>query len=179
MTNILKNVKNIINNIIKYKFNKINILLFSIIFFSIIYMLLDDNHFSGINKFKEAVKDEVIKEEAKKKLQENFQNYNNSNNNNNNFNNFNNFNNNYNNNNNSKQEQVIRKATKKTELQVEKEDLNPKKVEPNIANKYLNRLYFATSTGCLLGYGDIYPVTDLCKIITGLQGILTIALIIY
>ena len=69
MTDILKNVKNNIHNLIKYKLNKINILLFLILFFSIIYMLLDDNHFSGINKFKETVKEEVIKEEAKKKLQ--------------------------------------------------------------------------------------------------------------
>ena len=31
-------------------------------------MLLDDSHFAGINKFKEAVKDEVIKKKAKQEM---------------------------------------------------------------------------------------------------------------
>ena len=36
--------------------------------FSFIYILLDDSHFSGVNKFKEIVKEEVIKDKAKKKI---------------------------------------------------------------------------------------------------------------
>ena len=166
--NILKNISNNLYRIIKIKFNKITVLLFLIIFFAIIYMLLDDSHFAGINKFKEAVKDEVIKKKAKQEIQENF----------NNFNAFNNYDA-FDNYNSFIKEDIIDKAAKQTEKEVEKKELNPEKVEPNLANKFLNRLYFATSTGCLLGYGDIYPVTDLCKIITGIQGILTIALIIY
>ncbi len=163
--NILKNISDNLHRIIKIKFNKISVLLFLIIFFAIIYMLLDDSHFAGINKFKEAVKDEVIKKKAKQEIQENFNNFNA-------FNAFNNYDT-------FVKEDVIDKAAKQTEKEVEKKELNPEKVEPNLANKFLNRIYFATSTGCLLGYGDIYPVTDLCKIITGIQGILTIALIIY
>lgn len=166
--NILKNIEKNIHNIINKKFNKITILIFSILFFTIIYMLLDDSDFAGINKFKEAVKDEVIKKKAKEEIEENFDNFDN-------FNKFDKFDKN----NSIMKEEIIDQAAKKSEKEVEKEDLKPEKVEPNLANKFLNRLYFATSTGCLLGYGDIYPVTDLCKIITGLQGILTIALIIY
>ena len=63
--NILKNISDNLHRIIKIKFNKISVLLFLIIFFAIIYMLLDDSHFAGINKFKEAVKDEVIKKKSK------------------------------------------------------------------------------------------------------------------
>lgn len=159
--NILKNIQKNLHIIINKKFNKISILIFSILFFTIIYMLLDDSDFAGINKFKEAVKEEVIKKKAQKEIQENFDNYD------------------YGDNNTIFKEQVIDQAAKQTEEEVEKTDLKPDKVQPNLANKFLNRLYFATSTGCLLGYGDIYPVTDLCKIITGIQGILTIALIIY
>lgn len=36
--------------------------------FSIIYMFLDDNHFAGVNKFKETIKQEVIKNKAKKEI---------------------------------------------------------------------------------------------------------------
>ncbi len=154
--NIFKNIEKNLHNIIKIKFNKITILVFSIIFFSIIYMLLDDSEFAGINKFKEAVKDEVIKKKVKKEIEENFENYNIFIN-----------------------EDIIDNAAKTTENKVKKEELKPDKVEPTLAIKFLNRLYFATSTGCLLGYGDIYPVSNLCKIITGIQGILTISLIIY
>ena len=55
----------------------------------------------------------------------------------------------------------------------------PEKVEPSLINKYFNRLYFAIITGCLLGYGDIYPVSKLSKLICGVQGLFTVALIIY
>ena len=154
--NIFKNIEKNLHNIIKIKFNKITVLLFLIIFFSIIYMLLDDSEFAGINKFKEAVKDEVIKKKVKKEIEENFENYKTVIN-----------------------EEIIDYAAKTTENKVKKEELKADKVEPSLGIKFLNRLYFATSTGCLLGYGDIYPVSNLCKIITGIQGILTIALIIY
>lgn len=42
--------------------------------FSIIYMFLDDSHFSGVNKFKETLQEEVLKKEAKDKIKENFEN---------------------------------------------------------------------------------------------------------
>ena len=157
--NIIKNINYNLHKLIKTKENKIFVLLFLIFFFSIIYMLLDDLNFSGINKFKETVKDEVIKKKAKKEISENFET----------FNNYNEF----------IKEKTIDNATKKIEKHVKQQELNPENVEPTILNKYVNRLYFATSTGCLLGYGDIYPETNLCKILTSIQGILTIALIIY
>ena len=119
-------------------------------------MLLDDSHFSGVNKFKEIIKEEVIKDKAKKEIRENFKEYNYFNN-----------------------EDIIDTAAKETEKEVVEEELNPEKVEPSFINRYFNRLYFAIVTGCLLGYGDIYPVSNLSKLICGVQGLFTVALIIY
>ena len=145
-----------INNLIKVKFNKITILVFLMFIFSLIYMLLDDSQFAGVNKFKEIVKEEVIKDKAKKEIQENF------------------MSSNY-----LKKEEIIDIAAKETEKDVEESELNPEKVKPSLINRYFNRLYFAIVTGCLLGYGDIYPVSNLSKLLCGIQGLFTVALIIY
>ena len=174
MRTIVKNIKDNIHDSIMSRFNKISILLFLMIFFSLLYMLLDDTHFEGVNKFKEIVKEEVIKDKVKKEMKENYANleekgtinidkdlekyY-------------------------SKnkiiEEKVIDNAAKETEEEAKEEELAPEKVEPSLLDKYFNRLYFAIITGCLLGYGDIYPVTNTSKFISGLQGLLTVSLIIY
>ena len=153
---LIKNLNKNVDNLIKVKFNKISILVFLMFFFSLIYMLLDDSHFSGVNKFKEIVKEEVIKDKAKKEIQENFTGLNYIN-----------------------KEEVIDIAAKETEKEVEEQELNPEKVQPSLVNRYFNRLYFAIVTGCLLGYGDIYPVSNLSKLLCGVQGLFTVALIIY
>lgn len=174
MKHILENVGTNLHNLVRFQFNKVQILFFLMLFFSLIYMLLDDKHFEGVNKFKEIVKEEVIKDKVKKKITENYANLD------------------------SKEtieidkslekyytknkvleEQVIDEATKETEIETNKEELDPTKVEPSLFTKYLNRLYFAVVTGCLLGYGDIYPVTNISKTLAALQGLLTVSLIIY
>ena len=52
MNQIIKNLKNNIHDLITLRFNKIQILFFLMIMFSFIYILLDDSHFEGVNKFK-------------------------------------------------------------------------------------------------------------------------------
>lgn len=170
MDQILQNIGNNLHNLIRFKFNKIQILLFLMVFFSLIYMLLDDSHFEGVNKFKEIVKEEVIKDKAQKEIKENFDNLKEF----------------YNdnsildkNNKNTQKEEVMDVAAKEVETEVKKEDLDPTKVDPSVIMKYFNRLYFAIVTGCLLGYGDIYPVSKTSKLFAGLQGLLTVSLIIY
>ena len=174
MKHILDNVGNNLHNLVRFQFNKIQILFFSMLFFSLVYMLLDDKHFEGVNKFKEIVKEEVIKDKVKKKITENYANLD------------------------AKEtieidksldkyysknkvieEKEIDKATKESEIEVNKEELDPTKVEPSLFTKYLNRLYFAVVTGCLLGYGDIYPISNISKTLAALQGLLTVSLIIY
>jgi hypothetical protein len=148
-----KNLKEIINKNLKdINFSKIFLLIISMFIFSILYTLLDDIHFSGVNKFQETVKDEVIKNKVKQEIIENYSN--------------------------ARNEDIINKTTQEAKRDVKKNDLNPTNVSPTILTKYLNRLYFSINTGCLLGYGDIYPTTLLCKIITSAQGLLTITIII-
>ena len=166
------------NNFYKYykKINKtkIYILLLIMLIFSIIYTFLDDTHFEGVNKYKEIIKEEIIKKKAQKEIKEIKENYQNINN------TFDQtlFNNNNKKENNDKKEIVIDETTKETEQDVEKNELNPEKVKPSLINKYLNRLYFSIVTGCLLGYGDIYPVSNISKFLCVCQGVTTVCLII-
>ena len=173
MDQILQNIGNNLHNLIRFKFNKIQILLFLMVFFSLIYMLLDDSHFEGVNKFKEIVKEEVIKDKAIKEIKEIKENFDN-------LKEFYNDNSILDKNNTlAQKEEVMDEAAKEVEKEVKKEDLDPTKVDPSVIIKYLNRLYFAIVTGCLLGYGDIYPVSKTSKLFAGLQGLLTVSLIIY
>jgi len=170
MNQIIKNIQNNLHILIKFKFNKIQILLFLMIFFSLIYMLLDDTHFEGVNKFKELVKEEVIKDKVQAEIKENFNNI------------YEDLDSYYKSNKilkDEKKEEVIDDVAKETEKDVKKDELTAEKVEPPLYTKYFNRLYFAIVTGCLLGYGDIYPVSNVSKFFAGLQGLLTVSLIIY
>lgn len=55
-----------------------------------------------------------------------------------------------------------------------------KKIDkPNYLQRYLDSLYFSIITSCLLGYGDIYPITNASKILVSIQGLITLALILY
>ena len=163
---IAKNIRNNLHNFItSYRFNKIQILFFLMFFFSLIYMLLDDSHFEGVNKFKELVKEEVIKDKVQQQIKENFELYEELDT--------------YYKDNKVIEEKVIDKAAKDTEKEVKKDELAIEKIEPSLVNKFINRLYFSIITGCLLGYGDVYPVSNSAKLLTGLQGLLTVSLIIY
>ena len=175
MSEILYNIKTNFQNNISY-FNKIQILFFLMFVFSLLYMLLDDEHFEGVNKFKEIVKEEVIKDKAKQEIKENYDNlkeYYNDNK------VLNQKNISENTSTNLVEEKVIDDVAKETEQEVKKEDLSIEKVEPNLIKKYFDRLYFAIITGCLLGYGDIFPVTYTSKTLAGIQGLLTVSLIVY
>ena len=56
----------------KMQTEKIVILFAFMIFFSVLYLLLDDKHFSGVNKYQEIVKEEVLKDTVQKEIKENF-----------------------------------------------------------------------------------------------------------
>ena len=45
--------------------------------------------------------------------------------------------------------------------------------------KYFDRLYFSVCTGCLVGYGDVYPYTIICKLFTMIQALITVSIIVY
>ena len=51
-------------------------------------------------------------------------------------------------------------------------------LKPTLIQSLYNRLYFSVSTGTLLGYGDIVPITNTSKLLSMIQSICTIALIL-
>ena len=161
---------------------KILYLLIFILTFTIIYTLLDDKHFRGENKVQDIVKDEVIKDKVGKTTnvdinKESFINVENpgllfgieDNN---------------KNDEQTPQDKIetdyaIQKTTEDTKDDLKDVELDATQIEPNIFQRFFNRLYFSVITGCLIGYGDISPNTNLCKLITMIQSLSTIALIIY
>jgi hypothetical protein len=152
---------NLIQKFIKHP--KIISLFISIAVFSIIYLLLDDNHFSGVNYIKEKIKEEVIKKKVEKEIDEgdpevleSFTGFN------------------YNN-----VEQTLDETTKDVKQEIKDKELVSEKIDVPLSQKFFNRIYFSISTGTLLGYGDIYPTTNICKLIAMVQSLFTIALIVY
>lgn len=139
------------------KHTKLFTLFMSIALFSVIYLFLEDNNFSGVNYIKETVKEEVLKKKVEKKIQketEGYLNYNDL-------------------------DEKIDDTVKEAKDEVEQTELIHEKIDISIGQKFFNRIYFSISTGTLLGYGDIYPITNICKSIVMLQTLITISLIIY
>ena len=146
--------------------NKITMLFTLCILFTMIYIFLDDSHFSGLNKIQETIKDELLKKEVEKEVErastEPFVVYEN-----------------YEKKINDIEKQMKRdETTQDVKKSVEEQELNPEQIKPSIFQKLFNRLYFSISTGCLLGFGDIYPITNASKTIVIAQALSTIALII-
>ena len=154
-----------------FKINdKIYTLVVSCLVFTMLYMLLDDNHFSGLNKIQETIKQELLKKEIEPEVEkaaaEPFKLWNN-----------------------SKNDMIsdyevqqkdiaIEEKTEDVKKDVDEQELKPEQITPNSLQKLFNRLYFSVSTGCLLGFGDIYPITNVSKSMTILQGLFTVSLIL-
>lgn len=171
MVKILKPIYELFRNVDTLKHNKVYFLLLSTILFSFIYLCLGDEHFSGVNKFKQEVREEVVKDAVRKELVENFVS-----------------------DDNElpieftpldpelmktpKEEKIIDKETKKAKKDVIKTDLQTETVQQSPLQSLYNRLYFSIVTGTLLGYGDIYPITNTSKLLAMIQSLCTIALIL-
>lgn len=154
---------------------KIITLLAITLFFLIVYFFLDDEHFSGVNFVKETIKKEVIKKkitsEIKKQpntktesmtdidasLSSNYTQYDSS----------------------AKTDAAIADATKEVSKDVEKDDDVADTINVSLGQRFFDRAYFSLNTSCLLGYGDIYPVTNTAKFITMLQALITVSIIVY
>lgn len=157
----LKHIQNI------FKHPKLNTLLMSVIVFSLFYTMLDDKHFSGVNVIKERIKEEVIKQKIEKEVgepeklaTESFEG---------------NFTGNDTYYGKLKQEKVdksIDDAKKEATEDVEN-------IDRSISQRLFDRTYFSFTTATLLGYGDIYPVTNICKIVVMIQAFITVGLIVF
>lgn len=176
-------------NISKYVHSKVYILLIIIVTFSFLYLFLDDSHFSGLNTIQEMIREEVLKRKIENKVIKNvdvyikdepikqqpntilnhtieipkmFENF-------------------------ATIEEmktmikdkVIDSETKQANKEVENEDITIEKIRPPIGQQYFNRLYFSVSSGCLLGYGDVYPKSNIAKLFSMLQALITVSLIVY
>jgi hypothetical protein len=157
-------------NILKKLFSheKIIVLCISIVLFSILYIFLDDEHFSGVNIIKETIKKEVIKKKVSKNIsgetiegfptfftQASLSNINND------------------------VENKLKSATYNVEKDVEEETITPETIETSFFQRVFDRFYFSIQNATLLGYGDIYPVTNILKTIVIFQSLFTVALIVY
>jgi len=131
----------------------------SMALFSIVYLFLDDHNFSGVNYIKEKVKEEVLKKKVEKNIKketdkEGYTSF-------------------------DDLETKIDETVKQAKTEVEEKELIHEKMDVTIGQKFFNRIYFSISTGTLLGYGDIYPISNICKIIVMIQTLITISLIVY
>ena len=143
-----------------FRYNKVLFLLLSIGIFSIIYFLFNDDNFIGVNLITETIRKELLKTEVKEdindvKVIESMSNYSYY----------------------KEEDDEIDKKVENIEKEIEKE-YDPKNVNKSFFEQYFNRLYFSVITGCLLGYGDIYPRTLFLKFFVMIQSLLTIIIII-
>lgn len=120
-----------------------------IIIFSILYSFLDTSHFQGINPLQDKIKDKIVKRETDDVVKESFE---------------------YVDKDKREIKQNIEKVVQEEEDRIE---------TPSLMQNYFDRLYFSIITACLLGYGDIYPTTNVTKTLTAIQSLLTVCLILY
>jgi hypothetical protein len=153
-----------------FSHEKIIILCLSVVIFTFIYILLDDEHFSGVNIIKETIKKEVIKKKVSKNISgetiEGFPTI-------------------FTQSSLSKKndpvdvENKLKSATYNVEKDVEEETITPETIETSILQRVFDRFYFSIQNATLLGYGDIYPVTNVLKTIVIFQSLFTVTLIVY
>ena len=136
----------------KKRFQKTILLIALIVFFTIIYSFLNPSHFQGLNPLQDKIKDNIVEKQI---------------------------------NNDPSLEPFKMFTVEENKLEVKenveevvKQDEN-KIINPSLFQNIFDRLYFSTTTACLLGYGDIYPATNTLKTLSALQSFLTVILILY
>ena len=165
------------NSSSKYQF-KITILFLTTIIFSFMNLFLEDTAFQGLNIVQEKIKDELIKKTVKREIDENVPEA---------------FRNNYNSGSgsgtgtgsgsqmlpNKSSDLQMEMATEEVKDNIIEDELQAENITPSMFKKFFNRIYFSINTGCLLGYGDIYPISILAKLFAMIQAMITIMLILY
>ena len=154
---------------------KLYYLFISVFIFAFIYLVLPDENFSGVNLVKETIKTEIIKKKVKKNIDESFTEG------------FESLTQGYQFTSKSKlspydQAKVKQKLDEATDVvkdDVETDTITPDKIETSLSQKMFDRLYFSVQNATLLGYGDIFPTSNISKTVVILQSLLTITLILY
>ena len=145
-------------------FYKLLLLFISILLFAILYSFLDNSHFEGLNPIQDKLKEQEIEEkteeikdetEAENKIKvEAFY---------------------------TLTENKIEEPEEEIQENVEKvaEEEKKKLKTDSFSQNFFDKLYFSIITACLVGYGDIYPSTNLLKSIVSIQTLTTLSLILY
>lgn len=148
-------------------YGRIVLILSSMLIFSILYLLVPDEDFSGVNNISEMIKREVLKEKIKQDIKnksgtiETFTDLST-----------------------HKYNRVYKLKADTLEQKVERiesqvdDEYTPENVQKSVFEQYFSRLYFSIITGCLLGYGDVYPTTMRAKCIAMVQSLITIIIIV-
>ena len=148
-------------------YNRIILILSSMLVFSILYLLVPDDEFSGVNNISEMIKRELLKEKIKKDIKlksgviETFTDLG-----------TNKYNHVY-----KLKSDTLEENVERIESQVE-DEYTPENVQKSVFEQYFSRLYFSIVTGCLLGYGDVYPTSIRAKCIAMIQSLITIIIIV-
>lgn len=145
-------------------FYKLLLLFISIILFAIIYSFLDNSHFEGLNPIQDKLKEQEIEEkteeikdetEAENKIKvEAFYTLTE-----------------------NKEEDPEEEIQENVEKVAEEEKKKLK--TDSFSQNFFDKLYFSIITACLVGYGDIYPSTNILKSIVSIQTLTTLTLILY
>lgn len=152
---------------------KIKLLIISILFFSILYSFLSDSHFRGLNVIEDQLENKLAESALNKDIKNIKENY-------------------YSDTRTNKKIDKIKNIREEDyesikDVDVEKikkikqvdQTVDEKKLLQPAYVRYYNRLYFTVVTACLLGYGDIYPYTFLCKLFAMLQALITVSIIVF
>ena len=79
----------------------------------------------------------------------------------------------------SKTDIAIGDVTKDITKVVTKDELKEDKINVPAFQRLFDRAYFSMNTSCLLGYGDIYPISNMAKFISMIQSFITVSIIVF
>ena len=128
-----------------------------------IYSLLDNSHFEGINPIQDKLKEQEIEEKTDEINQEVL---------------FEPFYSPLLSQIDSENEEETQEEIKENVKKVVEDD-EQKLKSGSFYQNFFDKLYFSVITACLVGYGDIYPSTNVVKIIVSIQTLTTLSLILY
>ena len=135
--------------------------------FSILYLLLPDQDFSGVNNISELIKREILKDKVRSDIKNNT----------NIIEGLNTLSNTVYKNTTQLDSNNIVDDVEKIEHIVE-DEYTSENINKTIIEQYFSRIYFSIITGCLLGYGDVYPISMRAKLIAMIQALFTIIVIV-
>ena len=134
---------------------KLGVFLIVCIIFSLIYLLIPDKNFGGINKIQTILEEELVEKVVEKKIKETFKNKNSS-------------------------DVNLNSISSEIDnvIDISSTDITNIKKE-SYFDKYFDRLYFSIVTGTTLGFGDIYPNSKLTKLLVILHLVILFLIIAF